>query len=473
MSHQSFDEQIRQSIGDLSSQVNPSATAWERMAQRLEQEGLTTTEPIITETTTENQEQSFDQAIREQLARHTEPTFQYRHWLMLSERLDEQEQRVAWLYRHKMAEISILILLLLAFANILSIPVRKLEALTAPIFNISKQTTQTEPNTIVVAQNNVGTFNTNPATLTFGLISNAARTPHTQTRQLSPDLLKKLDRKIALLPTPIINIKSDNVAIADKIPVLKPESATLTERNNKRPPLPYIKPEDKSRYLSFGIVSVVELNEIYTPEDYFYGKDIPAYLSYSLGGGGGFTLSRESKRMAFEMGLIHITKKYQPRDLDVFGSNSKGIKYKETLRNVQVNMFQMPLSYRYKFVTKPRVDYFASLGGILNVITQANYDAGRDYFVPAYALRSIDGVQPPSEIEEVKKFNAGLFEGGTIQDNTYLSAQAALGLEYKITNKISFLHQFTYQRHLTVDGIGANRNSFHAYSVWVGLKRSF
>ena len=76
-------------------------------------------------------------------------------------------------------------------------------------------------------------------------------------------------------------------------------------------------------------------------------------------------------------------------------------------------------------------------------------------------------------LKQVKKFNDGLFEGGVIQENTYLTAQAALGLEYKITPRFSFFNQATYQRHLTTEGIGANKNSFHAYSIFMGLKTKF
>ncbi|MFN0203149.1 MAG: hypothetical protein ACKVTZ_16605, partial [Bacteroidia bacterium] len=61
----------------------------------------------------------------------------------------------------------------------------------------------------------------------------------------------------------------------------------------------------------------------------------------------------------------------------------------------------------------------------------------------------------------------------TIQENAYFTAHVALGLEYQISDKISFFHQASYQRHLTLNGIGANSNTFHAYSVWVGLKRKF
>jgi hypothetical protein len=286
-------------------------------------------------------------------------------------------------------------------------------------------------------------------------------------------LLKKIDTKLSFLAIPTFFVRSEKENLTAKLPILRPDIKLQTEQQQEQYSLPYVKPKEKKNYIAFSILTVADLNTIFTPKDYFWGNEIEAYTAYSIGGGGGFSMSRENNKSAVELGLIYNTKRYQPKGISITSSNYTGVKYKETLSNVQVNMIEFPVSYRYKFIKKSKFDYFAGVGGSLNIITQANYDNDRNYFAPVYALRANDEKQPPSEIEEVKKFNAGLLEGGTIQENTYITAHVSLGLEYAITNKISFFHQATYQRHISLDGIGANNNAFHAYSVWVGLKRKF
>ncbi|MFZ4545655.1 MAG: hypothetical protein ACOYOA_16515, partial [Saprospiraceae bacterium] len=198
------------------------------------------------------------------------------------------------------------------------------------------------------------------------------------------------------------------------------------------------------------------------------------YNRYNLGGGGGFTLRRENKLLSYETGLIYLSKSYSPKQLTVVAQNMKGIKFEETLNNVQVNMLEIPFNCLYRWnPNNKKTSFFGGLGTTINLVTQANYDNDRNYLIPVYALASLDNSQPPSEIKKIKKFNYGLLEGGNFRENTYLSAQLVLGLEYKINEKISFFNQATLQRQFTATGIGANKNYFHAYSIWMGLKTHF
>jgi hypothetical protein len=478
MSHQDFDEQVRQSLENATSSIHPNS-AWERLAQRLE-DNIPDNNPSDDALTNESQsliEENFDHNIRAQIQQVNTPTYQYRHWLSLSERLDEQEERLAWIYRHKFAEFSILVLLLLAFVNILNVPVAKIEALTAPILKFTHPIPSSEENNSFIAKNIEPLLvETSPsmAIQQEEKISNAAHTPATLTRRLPLHILKKLDRKIAAVPLPQVQgVKSECISVAAPLPSKAMKALAIQDNKKDDAHYLYAPQKDRKNYWSLAFVAVMNINEIHTPTDYFFGREIDAYNNYSIGGGGGFTLSKENKKQAWETGVVYLTKKYQPRQISIAGTNSKGIKYEETLRNVQVNLLEIPFTYRFKFLRRQKFDYFAGLGSTLNIITQANYDNNRTYDVPAYALTMLDRNQPPSEIEQLKKFNDGLFEGGTIQDNTYFTAQAAIGWEYKMSPRFSFFNQATYQRHLTMKGIGANNNSFHAYSIWVGLKTNF
>jgi hypothetical protein len=476
MSHQEFDEQIRQSLEGMTPQIEPNFS-WERLAERLDQQHTSSEDEPESDTTTSTEE-LFDQNIREKIQQVNTPSFEYRNWLLLSERLEEQDARTAWLYRHKFAEISILTLLLLTIINVLSIPVAKLEAMAAPILQLTHTASQEDKTEQQQARANAfATINIMPAlTVLYSpeeRTSNAAHTPITHARRVPLNAVKKLESKIPIVAIPENQTKSARIEIASLLPQRILSIKHIAEDNKSNPYYLYAPQKDKSSYWSLGIVAVMNLNQIYTPKDNFFGREIEAYTKYNLGGGGGFTLSRETAKSAWETGLIYLSKKYQPTALSIERSNSRGVQYKETLKSVQINLLEIPFTYRYKFIRKEKIDYFASLGGTLNLITQANYDNNTSYYAPAFALTVLDANQQPSEIKQAKKFNDGLFEGGTIQENIYVTAQAALGLEYKITPRFSFFNQATYQRHLTLEGIGANKNSFHAYSIFMGLKTKF
>ena len=476
MSHQDFDEKVRQSLEGVASQIH-SGASWDQLAQRLERESNTPSEdvPESEQQALFIEEELFDRNIKESIQQSSVPNYEHKHWLLLAEQLEEQDERLAWLYRHKFAELSIVILLLFAFINVLNIPITKLEVFSSPFQkttakNINRLNNQEKEQE---DKSNLSTIN-HQQTLSSSYVKEdkVSNASHTSSKRLPQAISKNLNRETPILPIPVLHVKSERVTELSQLPKIVSNISLLNNEMDSKLHFLYAPQKEKKHYWSLGFVAVMDFNAIYTPKEFFLGKEINAYTEYSLGGGGGFTLSKEYKKMAWESGLIYITKKYQPKQLYIISSNNRGIKFKETLRNVQINLLEIPFTYRYKFLRKQKIDYFASIGSALNVITQANYDNSRSYY-PTYALAALDKVEPTSEIKKVKKFNDGLFEGGKIQDNIYISGQAAIGLEYKISPRFSFINQVSYQRHLTLKGIGVNNNSYNAYSVWVGLKTKF
>jgi hypothetical protein len=474
-----FDEQIKQALENLPKQVSPFPSGWERLQQRLEQEGLMEDNDVTDDDT--YLEEQFDEAIKEKITHYSlAPYFQHRHWLQLAEKLDEQDERIVKLYKHKLAEISLILLFFFAISNILDSNNSDLDIISTPLLkrgtnHISHQTAQNHSN-----HNQPNNNATNLPTIEIKgswTISNAAKTPKTNFKKASLDYLKKIDKKIEPLPLRTLQKITPNKITERPIALMPTLLANRTmaasEIRNNDVAIEYVKPIEKKYWTSVGLIAIFDINQIFTPSEYFFGKEIEEYTTYALSGGGGFTLSTESKSNSIELGLLYNTKRYHPKKLSIISASDRGIVFEEKLRNVQLNMIQVPINYRYKFLKRNNTSYFMGVGTSINMITQANYDNDRQYLVPEYAMRMMDESLSPSPIEKAKKFNAGLLEGGVLQENIFLTALATVGFEYKLTNNVSLFNQASYQRHITLKGIGANNNSFHAYSLWVGLRRNF
>jgi hypothetical protein len=480
MGHNEFDEQIRASLEDLASHQVPASDSWDKFVHRLS----TIEAPQPTqdnENTHIDSTDAFDENIREKLSpTNLDTTYQYRHWLRLSEILDEQKTRVLWIRRQKIAEASILALLLLAFVNILDIPKHKITALTKPLVQLKHKITG-ESTTEHNSNNNANPLSTQLATLVYTsptmekTVSNAIKTPTHIVHRQSVKKLELLKRSILpVLPTAIIkNVSSEKITAITPLPILNPTS-TGSVAIKRTLNIANINKNKKTTHWSIAFVGIADLNQIYTPTLNFSGLSIASSTKYHLGGGGGFIFSKEKEKSAFDFGFIHSTKKYTTDAFNINDIDANGLKYTETLNAVNISQIQIPLAYRFKFRAKsPKTDIYASLGTTLNIITQANYFGSREYY-NIYALRAApDVVEPQSAIEKIKAGNIGLLQGGTIQDNSYLSAQAALGIEYHFNAKFSYFNQATYQRHLTIKGIGSTNNYYHAISLAMGLKRHF
>jgi hypothetical protein len=474
MGHNEFDEQIRASLGDLATNQVPTSDSWDKLANRLS----TMEVPLSTqdnESTHIDSTDTFDENVREKLSvTNLDAMYQYRHWLRLSEILDEQQARVLWIRRQKIAEASILALLLLAFVNILDIPKHKITALTKPLVLLKHKITGED-------NSNNSPVSTQLATLVYTspsvekTVSNAIKTPTHIVHRQSVKKMEYLKRNILpVLPTAIIkNVSSEKIRTITQLPILNPSSMRSME-SKRVLNISNINKNKKTTHWSVAFVGVADLNQIYTPTVNFSGLNIAASTKYHWGGGGGFIFSKEKEKTAFDFGFIHSIKKYTTDDFNINATDANGLRYTETLSAVNISQIQIPLAYRYKFRAKnPKTDIYASLGTTINIITQANYFGSREYY-NMYALRSAPNLsEPPSALEKIKAVNIGLFQGGTIQDNTYLSAQAAVGIEYHFNAKFSYFNQATYQRHLTINGIGSTNNYYHAISLAMGLKRHF
>lgn len=472
MEHQEFDRQIRQSLEQLETHTSPSAQAsWETLAQRLDEE-------IIPET---NPEEEFDDAIREKLEHTTPSTIPASNWLQLSNRLDVQEEQIAWIYRHKTAESTLLLLLLLAFSNIINIPQVKLQALAAPLLghrsvstkNTNNITSQLNEVTIAASYNDVYNMMGTEIVTENGL-SAASQTPITAMRRAPMSVIKKLDSKI-IAPLTVVTpiVKSTYITETEKLPLLKANEINSDFEERKRNAFYlYVMPALRKSHTSVSFVATADLNTVQTPSEMFLGEKIEAYDKKTISAGGGFLLAREYKHSAVEVGFLYTSKRYTPNPITYSGSIN-GIKYKETLRKVQINMLDIPVSFRYAFAKDEKSSFYATVGSSLHIITQANYDSERQ-FSNSLALKSLSpDEQIPSTINSVKKFDAGLFEGGVMQENLFITAHAGFGMEHKLSNRISCFGQTIYQRHLAIEGIGANRNYIHSMSFWGGLKTHF
>ena len=408
----------------------------------------------------------FDRSIRDKLPSGVH--YSRGHWDILSERLDLIEERISFIYRHKLIETVIMLLLLLSAGNLVD----------------SRKTREGNPDATIFSE-------TGPHAdkLLGGEISSDAKAKkrivvspsNSNAGQTAPlHFLPAEKAKLASVHSPHPeNESSDNNCT---IPAEK-ETARLAgvelkgiSNSEGHSILPVNSPafHKNKDHFALSFVSVASLNRIHTPAEVFLGTAIESYNKYSITGGGGCTISRERKNLSVEAGLIFLSKRYHPNHLSVTGVSSNGILFRETLKTVEVNMLELPLNVTARrAMPNGKTSLYGGIGSTVSIITRANYDNERLYLVPASSLSALGNTQQPSELKKVKDFNTGLFEGGSFSENTYLSAQLLLGLEYRFNPRFSFFNQINVQRQISTRGIGANNNYYHSFSLWLGLKTHF
>ena len=229
----------------------------------------------------------------------------------------------------------------------------------------------------------------------------------------------------------------------------------------------------KKVHLRFGTAGAVNYDRIITPPTQVDQDSSISDDRYALGYGGGFTLGFEWRRWEIETGMIYMAKKYQPLPIVYFSGNFAQGYYGEGFKSIELNIINIPLHFRYNFLLKNRWRLYALGGGSMQFVSQANYyKADQSSFnFPAPLAPPVEG--PRSNPIEDKKVEDGILEGGSLWDNSYLSAHLGMGVERYMSERWSVFAQPTYQHSLyyfNKEGLGPYTDRIHSMSILMGIK---
>jgi hypothetical protein len=73
-----------------------------------------------------------------------------------------------------------------------------------------------------------------------------------------------------------------------------------------------------------------------------------------------------------------------------------------------------------------------------------------------------------------RSFNQGIFEGGRIRDNFFISGAFGIGAAQHLFHNLNLFTQAMYNRHLlsAERGVGPNKDKIHTLSVQGGIRFS-
>lgn len=204
---------------------------------------------------------------------------------------------------------------------------------------------------------------------------------------------------------------------------------------------------------------------------------IPAYDRYTSGYSGGITTAFGKNRWELETGIIYTVKQYQARPvLYVTGSVSEGF-YGEGIRDIEMNVAAIPVQFRYDIVRLNRWKLYGSAGASLQVVVESNYAVGdQDAFRSKNFNPAPSNLDSPGQLRttglKTKNLDGGWLQGGSFARNSFLTANAALGLEHRLTSRWSVYAQPTYHHSVIYfsQGLGPDSERLHTFSLFSGVR---
>lgn len=207
------------------------------------------------------------------------------------------------------------------------------------------------------------------------------------------------------------------------------------------------------------------LNSNYVESDFYNDKirewDVFQRDRYSYGGG--FALGFQLRRFLVETGLSYNYVSYRQRaETNIIGSFARGFA-EEQWEDAELNMVQIPLNVKYSFLLRKKWRMYSLTGVSLNIAATNNFN---------FQVEETTATRAPieSQIANEAASYKGLLEGGSLYQNSYLTANLGVGIERKFTYRWSLFLQPVYQHYFLFDGLGPNKDRIYSGNVTFGAK---
>jgi hypothetical protein len=285
------------------------------------------------------------------------------------------------------------------------------------------------------------------------------------------------------LNTTVSNLNKANSAdVAEAVTVLRPKALSISSLYQTID-MPKAKKNQWWRFGLFGTSSADIAETNYTVNDVLKGATNIADGNKGLG----FSIGFKKGRIELESGFTYKHKEYVPAEVDV--TTGGGIIDKPTFNYtkvvtpdlVKLNMISVPLNLNYHFIDSKRFNFYTSIGATTNFVTGLNAIYPPEIDVDQVKARLAETnayLKSPDNKGYVKEVDIALYPKGMLDDfklkeNYYFTAQASLGLEYKMSPFASLFFQTGYEQHILQWGIGSRNDRISSFNLQAGAKMSF
>jgi hypothetical protein len=392
---------------------------------------------------------NFDDKVRNYVSIHTSK-YNSDHWHQLKTRLEKESRIHQHIYISKGTELFSVLLLVFAFVqyflndvyptnsqinNVQPIleragilPIKTTKNPTLPIVNVVNNIEHSLKNNIVAMNNSNGLES---SSLNF----NKAKEPN-------------------ISPLPIVFRPN---LVYNKTIVCESSNHKSIKTVASEKPKSFLTP-----LTSFG------LNITKTPANISTNETEKLLLSSHFGAG--LLFSTQYDNIEFGTGIIIGRKNYKPLPQTNYVIKNRNL-YKEEVRNIKYDFATIPIRAKYLFGKKTDdIKPYIMGGADINILLNSRYDLTSEDLGRVSSLTLNNNNNPRNDLNNSTP--EGLFSGGSLKSNLYLSVSAEAGIEKQISQINSVIFGISYSKYFNIEGLGPNKDKYDNLSFNVGLKHS-
>jgi len=193
--------------------------------------------------------------------------------------------------------------------------------------------------------------------------------------------------------------------------------------------------------------------------------DITAFSEKGFGYGIGGSLGFKYGKWEVETGLMYAAKQYDPSIVDTAKPNTKRTHF----QTIHLQALHIPINFRYNYAIlgKGKWHIYGQAGAALNVILRSEYDLVE---VSSISRSKVNDVTT-SRISQIN-FNNGLLGGDGFENNHFLSINMGAGVERYISPRWSVFVQPDFHFHFSGKGVSTTEDRINTLSISFGARKS-
>lgn len=471
MTNDNIDDQIRDALDNFHVEYNPDS--WDMLAHRMDADP---------ELAAESANQEFDQVISNKI-KNTQAPYQSEHWKVMAERIQLEFSLRSKLIRYKVAEVGLVLLAIFTIFNVF--PSSK-QALKKPINKIKERIAKRVNPAVAEAEE--------ASTISLESANQIASAENVEKKELTPQSTisnsqnedpafaenantesfeaTTSNNEADLLPTFVEKTEKETLqAELEKLEEIEQLTLTTTEdiaHENQPYEGESIVPasEISNSTIRIGMFTGVDYNYITTPYDPIY--DLDRYSRFAPGYQAGLALGFKSGSWEIETGGIYASKTYHPRIPTEIIRNLPFGGTEVRFDNIQLNMLEVPVNFRYHFGQLSTWRFYGQTGASIHLALQAHYDR-----FPANIDALFAGTPQDAPLLDSKEFPGGLLDNGSIEENSYFTANLGFGVERLLSTRWSLFLQPNVKAYLLPsynNGLGPNQDRLSSFSILTGTR---
>ncbi len=462
MSENNFDNKISEILKGIDMPYEPST--WDALSTKLDQQ---VTPPGTTPIANSSPDfQAFDQRMRSALD-GIEMPYQSASWDKMAQRLDRSGM-VNLIRRHKVAEAAIILLIAVNFQTIFEnssrwfhMPPQEETPVEEPMARNSARKSPNSKGTISKAI--IGVLPTYP--MAQAVVSTHLMGAPTTTNNASlfaatiPDLEHQSTPKT--INTSIISADGERIPQGLRpLTLLAALSLDQIDRRNQVAPMAgiYFQKEKSTAPKNKRSMKYIMAYVGAARQQYKGGNDYQTNFNTATAG---VQVGNRKGKWAIETGLAYTPQVYNSETKIVGFHKDLGRVIGTSYDQIQATMVSVPVKITRQIAKFGKNSMHAVVGTSANLAVEKNYTYKELEYPTGPSALSADKPSLPA--------SNGLFEGGKSSNNVYVSAEAGVRFERRLSNRMSAYVEPQYRRFVAGKGIGPVKGKTNAVGVQAGV----